>query len=46
MLLQTELQVLYSVRLFTSGVDVYTPTEDVVFHRYVRYGERNINVFA
>lgn len=40
------MQSLFSMRLFTAGWDVFTLTEDVVFHRYVAYGERNINVFT
>ena len=29
-------EILYSARLYTHGYDVYTPTENVVFHHYVR----------
>mmetsp|Transcript_11284 Transcript_11284/g.33926 ORF Transcript_11284/g.33926 Transcript_11284/m.33926 type:complete len:431 (-) Transcript_11284:848-2140(-) len=39
-------EVLFSVRLFTAGWNVWAPSEQVVYHRYVSYGERNINVFA
>lgn len=31
------LQSLFSMRLFTFGWDVFTPTENVVYHRYVQY---------
>ena len=31
------MQSLFSMRLFTANWDVFTPTENVVYHRYVQY---------
>eukprot|EP00208_Stichococcus_sp_RCC1054_P007299 CAMPEP_0206144974 /NCGR_PEP_ID=MMETSP1473-20131121/25992_1 /ASSEMBLY_ACC=CAM_ASM_001109 /TAXON_ID=1461547 /ORGANISM="Stichococcus sp, Strain RCC1054" /LENGTH=419 /DNA_ID=CAMNT_0053541011 /DNA_START=141 /DNA_END=1400 /DNA_ORIENTATION=- len=39
-------EILFSVRLFTSGWDVFVPSEQVVYHRYVSYGERKVNVYT
>lgn len=39
-------EVMLSVRLFTHGYDVFAPSTHVVYHRYINYGGRKVNVFV